>query len=149
MIDGVVVTPLKQITDERGTVMHMLKSTDSQFESFGEIYFSSIYPNVVKAWHYHKEMTINYAVPCGRIRFVLFDDRRNSPTRGQVQQIELGPNNYCLVSVPPKIWNGFQGLGNEIALVANCTSIPHDPSEIERLDQFDSSIPYQWDVMKK
>lgn len=149
MIDGVIITPLKQILDERGKVMHMLKATDPVFSSFGEIYFSCIYPNVVKAWHIHREMTLNYAVPHGRIKFVLFDDRNNSSTRGEIQEIYLGPDNYCLVTVPPMIWNGFKGIGSEMALVANCASIPHDPSEIERSDPNDGSIPYHWDLINR
>ncbi len=149
MIDGVIITPLKQIPDERGKVMHMLKSTDPYFKSFGEIYFSCIYPNVVKAWHIHRKMTLNYAVPYGRIKFVLFDDRKDSSTCGEIQEIFLGPDNYCLVTVPPMVWNGFKGIGSEMALVANCASIPHDPTEIERRDPTDSSIPYNWDLINR
>lgn len=149
MIDGVIITTLKQIPDERGKVMHMLKSTDPSFKSFGEIYFSCIYPNVIKAWHIHREMTLNYAVPFGRIKFVLFDDRKESPTRGEVQEFFLGPDNYCLVTVPPMVWNGFKGIGGEMAIVANCSSIPHDPSEIERRDPTDISIPYNWDLINR
>lgn len=78
MIDGVKITPLLQIHDERGSVMHMLKSTDSAFEQFGEIYFSGVYPDVVKAWHIHSKMTLNYAVPVGKIKFVLYDDRKTA-----------------------------------------------------------------------
>ena len=103
MIDGVIVTPLRQIPDERGTVMHMLKSTDSVFTQFGEIYFSGVYPEVVKAWHIHTEMTLNYAVPVGKIKFVLYDERPNSPTFGEIQELFIGEDNYCLVTVPPNI----------------------------------------------
>ena len=59
MIDGVVITPLRQIFDERGKVMHMLRSDDKNFSKFGEIYFSCTHPGVIKAWHLHKEMTLN------------------------------------------------------------------------------------------
>lgn len=144
MIDGVTITPLKQILDERGKVMHMLRSTDLGFTKFGEIYFSCVYPDVIKAWHLHKEMTLNYAVPHGRVKFVLFDDRKGSATLGEVQEVFLGEGNYCLVTVPPLVWNGFKGIGTEMAIVANCASIPHDPNEIERRDPFDASIPYDW-----
>jgi dTDP-4-dehydrorhamnose 3,5-epimerase len=146
MIDGVVVTPLRQILDERGKVMHMLRNTDPFFKSFGEIYFSTIHVGVVKAWHLHKKMTLNYAVVSGKIKFVLFDDRTDSPTRGEIQEIFLGTDNYCLVTVPPGIWNGFKGVGDETAIVANCASIPHDSTEIERLSPFSEKIPYQWDI---
>jgi dTDP-4-dehydrorhamnose 3,5-epimerase len=149
MIDGVIVTPLNQIPDERGTVMHMLKSTDSAFTQFGEIYFSGVYPDVVKAWHIHTKMTLNYAVPVGKVKFVLYDERPNSPTFGKIQELFIGENNYCLVTVPPNVWNGFKGCGTEMALVANCASIPHDPTEISRLDPADNHIPYDWALKHK
>jgi dTDP-4-dehydrorhamnose 3,5-epimerase len=146
MIDGVLVIPLRRIPDERGTVMHMLKRTDPHFVEFGEIYFSTIYPGVVKGWHKHAEMTLNYACVHGRIKLVLFDDRDGSPTRGEVMEIFLGPDNYSLVQIPPSVWNGFKGMGSETAIVANCSTHPHDPSRSIRLDPFDNDIPYDWEV---
>lgn len=146
MIDGVQIIPLRQILDERGKVMHMLRSDAAHFGQFGEIYFSAVHPGCVKAWHIHRKMTLNYAVPVGKIKFVLFDDREGSPTRGEVQQLFLGPENYNLVVVPPLVWNGFKGCGTETALVANCASIPHDPEEIDRLDPIANHIPYDWEI---
>ncbi|MBI1952777.1 MAG: dTDP-4-dehydrorhamnose 3,5-epimerase family protein [Candidatus Omnitrophica bacterium] len=144
MIEGVLIHPLTQIPDERGKVMHMMKATDPHFERFGEIYFSCVYPGVVKGWHLHSRMTIHYAVVVGVIKLVLFDDRPQSPTRGKIEELFLGESNYCLVKVPPLIWNGFKGMGTKTAIVANCADIPHDPAEIERLDPQSSRIPYDW-----
>ncbi len=144
MIEGVVVCPLKQIVDERGKVMHMLRSDAPGFRGFGEIYFSTVHPGAIKGWHIHKKMILNYAVPHGLIKFVLYDDRAGSATQGELQELFLGPDNYCLVTVPPLVWNGFKGVGAEPAIVANCASIPHDPEEIDRKDPFDPSIPYDW-----
>jgi dTDP-4-dehydrorhamnose 3,5-epimerase len=146
MINGVVVRPLKQIFDERGKIMHMLRVDSEGFESFGEIYFSEVYPGAIKGWHIHKRMTLNYAVPRGHIKLVLYDDREGSVTRGELQELFLGPDNYCLVTIPPMVWNGFKGLGDEMALVANCSTIPHDATEIDRLDPFDRRIPYDWNI---
>ncbi len=146
MIDGVILTPLKQVFDERGKVMHMLREDSPVFSRFGEIYFSCTHPGVVKAWHLHKEMTLNYAVIFGEIKFVLFDDRAESPTRGEVQEIFISPENYMLVTVPPLIWNGFKSVGTQTAIVANCATLPHSQDEIERLPAVDSSIPYDWNL---
>lgn len=146
MIEGVVVTPLRQIADERGKVMHMLRADSPLFRSFGEIYFSTVHPGAIKGWHIHKKMVLNYAVPHGQIKFVLYDDRAGSATCGQLQELFLGPDNYCLVTVPPLVWNGFKGIGTESAIVANCASIPHDPHEIDRKDPFDPAIPYDWAI---
>ena len=146
MIDGVVITPLRQIVDERGKVMHMLRRDARHFSEFGEIYFSTVHPGAIKGWHVHHKMVLNYAVPHGQIKFVLYDDRPASPTVGEVQELFIGPDNYCLVTVPPLVWNGFKGIGTETAIVANCASIPHDPTEIARRDPFDPSIPYDWAI---
>ena len=146
MIDGVRIAPLKQILDERGKVMHMLRSDAEAFSGFGEIYFSCVYPGAVKAWHVHSRMILNYAVPHGNIKLVLFDDRDGSPTRGETQEIFLGPDNYNLVTIPPLVWNGFKGIGTQVAVVANCASIPHDPNEISRRDPSDAAIGYDWGI---
>jgi dTDP-4-dehydrorhamnose 3,5-epimerase len=146
MIEGVKITLLRQILDERGKVMHMLRNDDANFQGFGEIYFSCIYPGSIKAWHLHKEMTLNYAVPYGRIKLVLYDNREGSSTQGEIQEIFLGVDNYLLVGIPPLIWNGFKAIGTEMAIVANCATIPHDPHEILRLDPFDPSIDYDWGI---
>ncbi|MBI4165286.1 MAG: dTDP-4-dehydrorhamnose 3,5-epimerase family protein [Acidobacteria bacterium] len=146
MIDGVQVIPLRRIPDERGTVLHMLKSTEPHFQQFGEIYFSTIYPGVVKGWHKHREMTLNYACIEGRIKLVLYDDREGSATKGKLMEIFLGSDNYSLVIIPPNVWNGFKGMSAPHAMVANCCTHPHDPSRSMRMDPFDNTIPYSWDV---
>jgi len=144
MIDGVVVVPLKRISDERGVIMHMLRRTDPHFSGFGEIYFSTAYPGVVKGWHRHSRMTLNYAVPCGVIKLVLFDAREDSPTCGELAELFVGEFNYVLVQIPPGIWNGFKCIGTGTAIVANCATLPHDPAEIERIEPTDARIPYDW-----
>lgn len=144
MIDGVKIKPLKKICDERGRIMHMLRCDDPIYEKFGEIYFSTVYPNVVKGWHGHKKMTLNYAVIKGMIKLVLYDDRKDSSTKGEIMEIFIGDNNYSLVTIPPKVWNGFKGIGTEEAIVANCSTHPHDPKEIYRCDPFENDIPYDW-----
>lgn len=144
MIDGVVVKPLRQILDERGKVMHLLRADDPVFERFGEIYFSVVQPGAIKAWHLHKEMALNYAVPMGNIKMVLYDDRDGSTSRGEVMEIFTGPDDYKLIHVPPLVWNGFKGIGSVPALVANCATVAHRPDEIVRMDPFARSIPYDW-----
>ena len=146
MIEGVKVVPLRRIPDERGTVMHMLRSTDPHFSRFGEIYFSTVYKDVVKGWHRHREMTLNYACVFGRIKLVLYDERTDSPTRGELKEVFLGPDDYSLVVIPPGIWNGFKGMSDPCAIMANCATHPHDPARSDRLDPFDNHIPYRWEA---
>jgi len=145
-IQGVEIIPLRRIQDERGMVMRMLRADDPHFDRFGEIYFSVIYPGVIKGWHLHSRMTINYAVVEGNIKLVLYDQRPESPTRGRVQEIVFGQINYQLVRVPPGVVNGFTAVGRKGAIVANCADIPHDPTEITRIDPFSPEIPYRWGI---
>jgi len=146
MIEGVRVNPLRIIQDERGRIMHMLKRDDSHFEEFGEIYFSMVYPGVVKGWHLHRRITLNYAVPIGNVKLVLYDDRQGSETRGRLMELFIGEFNYVLVTISPGIWNGFKGIGEKAALVANAASMPHDPAEIIRMEPFSKQIPYDWSL---
>ncbi|HLG68810.1 MAG TPA: dTDP-4-dehydrorhamnose 3,5-epimerase family protein [Chloroflexota bacterium] len=146
MIAGVQVVPLRRIPDERGTILHMLKRTDAHFREFGEIYFTTVYKDVVKGWHKHREMTLNYACIQGRIKLALFDERTDSGTAGECQEVFLGPDDYSLVVIPPGIWTGFKGMSDPYAIVANCCTHPHDPSLSTRLDPFNNHIPYDWAV---
>jgi dTDP-4-dehydrorhamnose 3,5-epimerase len=146
IIEGVKIIPLARIPDERGTIFHMLRSTDPHFIQFGEIYFSSIYQGIIKGWHRHKEMTLNYACIFGQIKLVLFDERDTSPTNGTLMEVFLGVDNYSLVIIPPDVWNGFKGISEPFSIVANCCTHSHDPSRSMRMDPFKNHIPYDWAV---
>lgn len=134
-MQGVTIKQLKKIPDERGSVCHMLRSDDPEFTRFGEIYFSTVYPGVIKGWHKHTKMELNYTCISGMIRLVVFDGRN-------FEEYFIGDKNYCLVKIKPEVWNAFQGLGTSEAIVVNCATVPHDPSEITRkgIDEF----PYAW-----
>jgi len=145
LIKGVNITELKQICDERGAVLHMLRSDAPEFTQFGECYFSEILPGVVKAWKKHQNQTQNLAVPIGKILMVIYDDRDESETYGAVQEIELGrPDNYLRVLIPPGLWYGFSCIGETSALISNCADLIHDPSESNLIDSNDPKIPFCW-----
>ena len=146
MIDGVVVKKLNKIPDERGAIFHMLRSDDDEFNKFGEIYFSTAYPGVIKAWHYHKEMELNYALVVGEIKVVLYDDRKDSKTKGNLMEIFTGEKNYLLIKVPPRVWNGWKNVGLKEAILANCATLSHRPDEMKKLDPYSIKIQYHWDI---
>ena len=146
MIHDLQVVPLRRIPDERGTILHMLRADDPHFRGFGEIYFTTIYQGVVKGWHRHLDMTLNYACVNGRVKFVIFDDRGDSPTRGSLVEVFAGTDAHSLIVIPPGLWNGMKGMSAPSALVANCATHTHAAGRTTRLDPFDPSIPYTWDV---
>ncbi len=144
IIDGVKIIQLRQIIDERGKIMHMMKSTDEHFEKFGEIYFSTCWPNTIKAWHIHQKMTVNNAIVSGRAKLVIYDSREESKTKGNLMEIFLGEDNYKLVQIPPGLANGYKSYGDKLTILANCASLPHDPDEMIKIDPFKNDIPYDW-----
>ena len=144
MIDGVKITQLKKISDHRGSVLPMLRSDSKVFESFGEIYFSTIFNKSIKAWHLHKKAVLNYACIKGKVKLVLFDDRKNSSSFGKYSEYILTPNEYFLITIPPFIWNGFKGLDDPESIVANCINLPHDENEMIRKDHDDTYFKYNW-----
>ena len=144
MIHDIKITPLKILSDKRGKVMHMLRKDSAVFQKFGEIYFSTIFKNSVKAWHLHKEATLNYVCVKGKVKLVLFDDRKESKTFGKYQELILSPEDYFMVTIPPLIWNGFKGLDNSESIIANCITLPHDEKEIVRKNPDDKYFKYDW-----
>lgn len=149
-IDGVATVALRELADEYGAVLHMLRNDAPDFIKFGECYFSEVLPGAIKAWKLHREQTQNLAVPVGRVRLVIYDDRAGSSTRGSLQVQTLGrPDAYLRVQIPPGLWYGFACMGSTPALLANCADLPHDPTESERKSVFDPSIPYDWQIQNK
>jgi dTDP-4-dehydrorhamnose 3,5-epimerase len=144
VIEGVVVSDRRQIVDDRGRIVHMLRSDDPEFGGFGEVYFSWVNPGKVKAWHLHTRMTLNYTCPVGAIVLALYDKRPGSPTEGELMELELSPQSHRLVQVPPGVWNGFTDISGQPSMVCNCASIPHDPEEILRKEPDDPEFPYKW-----
>ena len=145
MIEGVRIDELRKIPDDRGMIMHIMKSSDASYQKFGEVYCSTVYPGVVKGWHIHSKMTLNYVVIKGMIKFALYDNRNDSPTLGETQTIYMGDHNFIRVTVPPGVWNGFKGIGESESFVINFTDICHDPNEISRMDPHENDIiEYDW-----
>ncbi len=148
MIKGIQITSLKKIPDERGAIFHMLKKSDPHFIKFGEIYFSIAYPGIIKGWHEHKKQVQNYAVIDGMIKLVLIDNRKNSKTYNKIQELYLGEMNYILVTIPTGIITSYKCISDKSSILANCSTLPHDPSEMINYDLNNKKIPYDWKKIK-
>lgn len=141
-----MISQLRQIVDDRGSVLHMLRCDDPEFVRFGECYFSEVLPGAIKAWKRHRSQAQNLAVPFGRIRLVIFDNREYSASHGALLILELGrPDAYLRLHIPPGLWYGFSCVSEAAAIMANCPDSPHDPSESDVLP-IDSFIPYKWGI---
>lgn len=143
-ISGVHITPLKIIEDDRGAVLHMMRADSVGYLGFGEVYFSSVKPGMIKGWKRHKKMTQNFVVPYGLIKLIIVDKRQSSTTQGVVQSIILGrPSHYHRVTIPPLLWYAFQALSHHDVILANCANMPHDVRESECCDLNALGVDYE------
>ena len=142
IIDGIIISDLKQIYHPDGSIKHGIKNSDDGFNEFGEAYFSFVNKNSIKAWKMHNKMTMNLLVPYGEIFFCFYDERLKSPSYKNLFQIIISKSNYKRITVPPKIWFGFKGISTEPNIICNISNIQHDPNEVSRKEI--NEINFNW-----
>jgi dTDP-4-dehydrorhamnose 3,5-epimerase len=146
MIDGVMVKQLKVIPDERGRLMEILREDDEIYMRFGQVYLTTGYPGVVKAWHYHKVQYDHFCVVKGMMKVVLFDSREGSKTRGEINEFFLGEHRTALLRIPPLVYHGFKTISTDEALVINIPTqtYKYDAPDEFRHPPYGGDIPYDW-----
>jgi dTDP-4-dehydrorhamnose 3,5-epimerase len=140
-IDGVTVSSLKQINHPKGDILHAMKASNIGYAGFGEAYFSTVHQGVVKGWKKHKKMTMNLVVPVGEVRFVIFDDRSESDTKGTVNEVILSTKSYNRLTINPGLWMAFQGYATS-NLILNIGNIEHDANETISIGL--DEVEYEW-----
>ncbi len=148
MIDGVKIKKLNVIPDERGRLMEILRADDDIFIKFGQVYMTTVYPGVVKAWHYHKKQADNFTVISGMLKVALYDARDGSPTKGEVNEFFLGVHNPALIQIPKGVVHGFKCISETEAVVVNIPTEPYDKKEPDefRIHPHKNDIPYSWGI---
>ena len=146
MIKGVKTKKLKIIPDERGRLMEILRKDDDIFQGFGQVYMTTAYPGVVKAWHYHKLQIDSFTCIKGKMRLGLYDAREDSSTHGNTEEYVISPENPLLVQIPEEVYHGFKCIGDEEAIVINTVTVPYNPDNPDeyRVDAYDNDIPFDW-----
>lgn len=146
MIEGVKVKKLRVIPDERGRLMEILRRDDEIFKRFGQVYMTTAYPGVVKAWHYHKKQTDNFTCVEGRIRLALYDSRPRSKTFKAIDEFIISLDEPILVQIPPLVYHGFKCIGDKEAIVINTITEPYKPKNPDeyRVDAYSNDISYDW-----
>jgi len=145
-IEGVILKKLRVIPDERGRLLEIMRCDDDFFKQFGQVYMTTAYPSVAKAWHYHKKQTDHMCVVKGMAKVVLYDMREKSPTKAVINEFFLGEHNPCLLRIPPMVVHGFKCVSPDEIVVVNIPDQPYnydDPDE-HRIDPHSGEIPYDW-----
>lgn len=141
-IEGVIETPLKIIHNDKGDLYHIMRNFDNGFEGFGEVYISTVKSGEIKAWKKHTRMTSNIVVPMGKVKLVIFDDRMDSDTRGSIKEFILSLDNYKRITIPPGLWYGFSGMGEDVNMLVNVANLPHDA--LEQTTKEIEFVNYNW-----
>ncbi len=146
MIKDVEIKKLKILPDKRGRLMEILRSDESIFKKFGQVYMTTAYPGVVKAWHYHKKQDDYFTCISGKMRLALYDARKNSPTYKEVNDFTISLDNPMLVRIPRFVYHGFKCVGDKEAIVINTPTRPYNPNTPDeyRIDAVQNDIPYDW-----
>ena len=146
MINGVNVKKLKIIPDDRGRLMEIMRSDDKFFKKFGQVYMTTAFPGVVKAWHYHKKQEDNFTCVHGKMKLALYDSRKSSPTYGEVNDFIISLDDPMLVTIPKNVYHGFKCVSDCEAVVINTPTkmYSHKEPDEYRLDAYDNDIPYDW-----
>ena len=142
IIEGVILTPLKQIVNPKGDLYHAMKQSDNGYKSFGEAYFSTVTKDEIKGWKKHTVMVLNLIVPIGAVEFIIYDDRIDSSTKNQFFSLILSQENYQRLTVPAGVWMAFKGIGEDLNMLLNIASIEHDPTEA--ISKQLTDINYTW-----
>ena len=142
-MDGVILTPLKKIHHPKGDIFHAMRGSDAGYVGFGEAYCSGVKSCQIKGWNRHKQMTLNLIVLIGSVKFVIIDDISKQLNKHNIFEVELSMHNYQRLTIPPRVWVGFQCTSVTDSMVLNIADMEHDPSEIERLDLKD--VLYNWE----
>ena len=151
MIEGVKIKQLQRHADERGCLTEILRRDDEIFAEFGQIYATVNYPQVVRAWHYHRKQDDFFAVVKGMVKAVLYDAREGSPTKGEVNEFFLGEQNMILLRIPVGVYHGYKTIGDEAAILLNLPTRTYDPADPDeyRLPWDSPEVPYDWDIVMK
>lgn len=161
-IHDVMVKTYVKHTDQRGFFIEQLKRGDTDDQGrpflpeqpFAQMSRSLVYarggnpPELVKAFHWHKQQWDYWDIVIGNARVVLVDLREDSPTAGTIQSLILGENSPRMVAIPPGVGHGYQCLGlTDVHLVYYVTE-PYDAADPDegRIAWDDGRIGFDWRI---
>ncbi len=147
-IHDINITPLAIYEDDRGMLLNMINRNSKNFRDFGEIYFSYTNFGIVKGWYRQKTNISNFVVLLGELKFIFYDDRKQSRSHKIIQEVTLSKANYCLLTVPPMIWYSFKTIKGDFSILSNLIDTPYKPSEVEKVSLNFEKIPHKWNIRK-
>lgn len=121
-IEGVVATPIRKFTDERGWLAEIFRHDELEAEFHPAMcYVSVTLPGVLRGPHEHVVQADFFAwVGPGTFLVTLWDNRPGSPTYLNRMELVMGAENPGSVLVPRGVVHCYRCTGQEPGLVLNC-----------------------------
>jgi len=151
MIKDVKIKSIKRFADDRGYLAEIIKEGEETFCEVKQTSYTVAYPNVIKAFHWHKKQSDVWFPVSGNLQVVLYDMREDSPTYQETQVIYAGEDNPQLIMIPPQVAHGYRVLGEKPAGLFYHTSEVYDPKNLdeERIEYNDPKIGFDWQTKFK
>jgi dTDP-4-dehydrorhamnose 3,5-epimerase len=159
-IEGVSVLPLRRFVDDRGFFMELYRSgathagTEDMARFFegvpvAQLNFSTVdVDGHIKGLHYHlKQEDLWFCPPPSKMKVVLYDVRKDSPTSGATQVVVLGDGKDAVLRIPAGVAHGYRPLTNPCSLfyIVTKTFEMADPDEY-RIAWDHPAIKDLWEV---
>ena len=137
MIKDVEMIDLPVRMDDRGYLVEIARikggpESHSTVHQFGQVYLvGNMTKGTIRAYHKHYELWDWFFISHGSAKFILKDDREESPTHGELMVIVVGDRNPTLIAVPPGVYHGWMSLEDDTQLIsiANHTYNREQPDE--------------------
>lgn len=118
--------------DDRGYLYEIVHATDSFVSQFGQVYLvGDRIERIVRAFHKHDALHDWFCIVKGAAKFVLVDDRHDSPTHEQVDMFVGSERSPSLIVVPPGVYHGWMSLEPDTILVSTASHVYNKESPDE------------------
>lgn len=124
MIKDVAVVDLVARVDDRGYLIEILRASDPHFTKFGQVYLvGNMARGTIRAFHKHAELWDWFFISHGSAKFVLVDDRPDSPTYKEQNTFIAGTRNPSLLVVPPGVFHGWMSLEDDTQMLSTASDV--------------------------
>jgi dTDP-4-dehydrorhamnose 3,5-epimerase len=127
MIQDVQVIDLMAHYDDRGYLVEIARHADDPephgvVHRFGQVYLvGDMTRGTIRAFHKHNELWDWFFISHGSAKFVLQDDRPDSPTYGELMTVVTGERRPRLIVVPPGVFHGWMSLEDDTQMISTAS----------------------------
>lgn len=150
-IDGLQFRPTRPITHEDGTLAEVARRSWPEIDDeIVQVHVTTTQPGRIRAWGLHRASTDRLFVVTGLVSLVVFDGRRDSPTKGTLNEFKVSERSPALLVIPPNLYHGWKNIGTVETFIINMPTAQYDYDGPDALDlpydspEASSIVPFRW-----